>query len=222
MNQNVRLCNLPTRLFEKNPKLVDISMDGNNFTTIDQHKFPLHQLKRLKLGNNPFECTCGLSWLWYLSKRTRSSASSDYGEYYQNSIVFDTENIFCLKLTNGDIQRIKLIEIDQLELICSPEITNFLLVIVLTLTSIAILFVILKLKKHGFTKTSLHQTDTPISVDKRFEIEQFLCEKNVTNLEHTWESVGDTVKTRRRSEEMEYFILCNKNKNERHLGAVFV
>lgn len=72
MDNNVRMENLPTRIFHGNPKIKFVSVRYNNFKTLEATNFPLDHLHELRLGGNPFQCNCSLSWLWYLIKEQKS------------------------------------------------------------------------------------------------------------------------------------------------------
>ncbi|XP_067009216.2 chondroadherin-like [Anabrus simplex] len=69
MDDNSALQALPTRLFHGNPLLVDISVRGNGFTSLDSAHFPLDQLHSLSLSDNPLHCNCSLLWLWLLTRK---------------------------------------------------------------------------------------------------------------------------------------------------------
>lgn len=60
---------LPQKLFHDKRSLIDISVRGNSFTSLDASQFPLDQLHALALGGNPLHCNCSLLWLWLLTRR---------------------------------------------------------------------------------------------------------------------------------------------------------
>lgn len=83
MDDNPRFTDLPLRLFYNNPKLIEISIRGNNLRTLDAAQFPLDRLQRLQLSNNPLECNCSLLWLWrlttdYVHKNDDADDDDDY------------------------------------------------------------------------------------------------------------------------------------------------
>lgn len=212
---------LPTNLFENNQKLKEISLKGNNLTSIEKQLFSLQQLKNLKLGNNPFECSCSLIWLWQFSKTQvpDENAHSDYGINLNSNVEIDLDNIFCQRSSNGNIERIKLLEMDHLHTLCSPVLNNILSVSILLIIVIVIVFCII-LKHRKRKKTS---SDTTTHVYKRSEIEEYLCEKSVPSPGITWEDRQEKLNHCKRSKETDYFLLCtNKRKDDQHLGIVFV
>lgn len=54
------------RLFQGNPNVLEIYMQGNSLQTLYSAQFPVDQLERLYLGDNPLQCNCSLLWLWRL------------------------------------------------------------------------------------------------------------------------------------------------------------
>ncbi|XP_037952461.1 leucine-rich repeat and immunoglobulin-like domain-containing nogo receptor-interacting protein 2 [Teleopsis dalmanni] len=66
LTSNQLLSDLPMRLFQGNPNIVEIFMQGNNLQTLYAAQFPVDQLEKLHLGDNPLQCNCSLLWLWRL------------------------------------------------------------------------------------------------------------------------------------------------------------
>lgn len=79
LDYNQRFSDLPSKLFHGNPNLIEISLRENGITTLDAAQFPLDQLHRLQLGNNPLQCNCSLQWLWILT--------TDYEQHLRSAVV---------------------------------------------------------------------------------------------------------------------------------------
>lgn len=54
------------RMFQGNPNIVEIYMQANSLQTLYAAQFPIDQLEKLYLGDNPLQCNCTLFWLWRL------------------------------------------------------------------------------------------------------------------------------------------------------------
>lgn len=54
------------RLFQGNPNIVEVYMQANSLQTLYAAQFPIDQLEKLYLGDNPLQCNCTLFWLWRL------------------------------------------------------------------------------------------------------------------------------------------------------------
>nr|XP_014085755.1 uncharacterized protein LOC106614497 [Bactrocera oleae] len=66
LTNNLQLYDIPMRLFQGNPNVLEIYMQGNSLQTLYSAQFPVDQLERLYLGDNPLQCNCSLLWLWRL------------------------------------------------------------------------------------------------------------------------------------------------------------
>ncbi|XP_053963680.1 nyctalopin [Anastrepha ludens] len=66
LSNNPQLYDIPMRLFQGNPNVLEIYMQGNSLQTLYSAQFPVDQLERLYLGDNPLQCNCSLLWLWRL------------------------------------------------------------------------------------------------------------------------------------------------------------
>lgn len=66
LNNNPLLGDLPMRLFQGNPNIVEVYMQSNSLQTLYAAQFPIDQLEILYLGDNPLQCNCTLFWLWRL------------------------------------------------------------------------------------------------------------------------------------------------------------
>lgn len=54
------------RLFQGNPNIVEVHLQANSLHTLYAAQFPIDQLEKLYLGDNPLQCNCSLFWLWRL------------------------------------------------------------------------------------------------------------------------------------------------------------
>ncbi|KAL9920250.1 fish-lips isoform 1-T6 [Glossina fuscipes fuscipes] len=66
INRNPLLNDIPMRLFQGNPNIIEIYMQANSLQTLYAAQFPIDQLEKLYLGDNPLQCNCTLFWLWRL------------------------------------------------------------------------------------------------------------------------------------------------------------
>lgn len=66
LNFNPQLSDIPMRLFQGNPNILEVYMQSNSLQTLYSAQFPVDQLQKLYLGDNPLQCNCSLLWLWRL------------------------------------------------------------------------------------------------------------------------------------------------------------
>lgn len=141
MDNNIRMENLPTRLFHGNPKINLISIRHNNFKTLEATNFPLDQLRELRLGGNPFQCNCSLSWLWYLIKEHKSKSSKNNNTTLNSEtkvssdFILDEQDIIC----DGpeELHNVLLVAASQNEIECNINWISALSVAI-TLTLIVV------------------------------------------------------------------------------------
>ncbi|XP_026319722.1 leucine-rich repeats and immunoglobulin-like domains protein 2 [Hyposmocoma kahamanoa] len=74
MNENVKVGEVPPRLFHGNPKLTHIYMKNNALETLEASHFPIDSLQELEISGNPFVCNCSLLWLWKLGMECEVSS----------------------------------------------------------------------------------------------------------------------------------------------------
>lgn len=74
MNENVKVREVPPRLFHGNPKLTHIYMKNNALETLEASHFPIDSLQELEISGNPFVCNCSLLWLWKLGMECEVSS----------------------------------------------------------------------------------------------------------------------------------------------------
>lgn len=70
MNENMKVKEVPPRLFHGNPKLTHIYMRNNALDTLEASHFPIDRLQELEISGNPFICNCSLLWLWKLGRES--------------------------------------------------------------------------------------------------------------------------------------------------------
>jgi Leucine-rich repeat (LRR) protein len=61
MDDNEQFSDLPGNLFHGNLNLIELSIKNNKLFQLDAIQFPLDQLKKLTLADNPFVCNCSLN-----------------------------------------------------------------------------------------------------------------------------------------------------------------
>ncbi|XP_011180198.2 nyctalopin [Zeugodacus cucurbitae] len=79
LSNNLQLYDIPMRLFQGNPNVLEIYMQGNSLQTLYSAQFPVDQLERLYLGDNPLQCNCSLLWLWRLVTGNFDGESNNAG-----------------------------------------------------------------------------------------------------------------------------------------------
>ncbi|XP_037968681.2 protein artichoke-like [Plutella xylostella] len=73
MNENVKVREIPPRLFHGNPKLTHIYIKNNALDTLEAAHFPIDKLQELQISGNPFVCNCSLLWLWKLGRECEAN-----------------------------------------------------------------------------------------------------------------------------------------------------
>lgn len=73
MNENLKIRDVPPRLFHGNPKLTHVFMRNNALETLEASHFPIDRLQELQISGNPFVCNCSLLWLWKLGREYDTS-----------------------------------------------------------------------------------------------------------------------------------------------------
>uniref|UniRef100_A0A336MVZ7 CSON004955 protein n=1 Tax=Culicoides sonorensis TaxID=179676 RepID=A0A336MVZ7_CULSO len=209
LENNIQFSELPLRLFHGNPNLVDISIRGNKLHTLDAIQFPLDNLQRLMLANNPLECNCSLLWLWRLV--TENDVSSDKSvtstttHHEMNNLIIDRDEIACF--ITDDSQKIKkpLRKMYENEINCPAHLITIISAI-LTLLLVAIVVIsmlyymkVTKQRKHIVeeAKNVCSERIVPQKID-RVELERYLAQQTIANDYHAlrpWEvPIKDAVK----------------------------
>lgn len=102
MDDNGAITTMPPNLYRNNPKLIDIRVRRNSLQQLDATHFPLVQLHRLAVAQNPLVCNCSLLWLWHLTQKPtaeeRARFESDHNVRMPRSssfVLVDKENVTC-------------------------------------------------------------------------------------------------------------------------------
>lgn len=93
MNENVKVREVPPRLFHGNPKLTHIYMRNNALETLEASHFPIDRLQELEISGNPFVCNCSLLWLWKLGME--SEINSRRSKNTSTVLKIDYEDVKC-------------------------------------------------------------------------------------------------------------------------------
>lgn len=93
MNENVKVREVPPRLFHGNPKLTHIYMKNNALETLEASHFPVDRLQELEISGNPFVCNCSLLWLWKLGME--SEINSRRFKNTSTILKIDYEDVKC-------------------------------------------------------------------------------------------------------------------------------
>lgn len=178
---------LPSNLFQTNQKLIEISIQRNNLSQLHQQQLPVHQLKRLTLGYNPFKCDCSLMWLWQLVPLTRMQASnhSSGGLTQRNGVspgtnflqLVDIESVYCFQRNGETSEQIKLTDMDDFHTDCNRFLNPFICAIVIIFALLFILISYYRCKYLSSRDNILHATTAHEIIEKRSELERYLSEK---------------------------------------------
>lgn len=93
MNENIKVREVPPRLFHGNPKLTHIYMKNNALETLEASHFPIDRLQELEISGNPFVCNCSLLWLWKLGME--SEINSRRSKNTSTVLKVDYEDVKC-------------------------------------------------------------------------------------------------------------------------------
>lgn len=93
MNENIKVREVPPRLFHGNPKLTHIYMRNNALETLEAAHFPIDRLQELEISGNPFVCNCSLLWLWKLG--IESEINSRKSKNTSTILKIDYEDMRC-------------------------------------------------------------------------------------------------------------------------------
>lgn len=135
MNENIKVREVPPRLFHGNPKLTHIFMRNNALETLEASHFPIDTLLELEISGNPFVCNCSLLWLWKLGRdrELRSKKS----ENVSTVLKIDYEEVKCSSPEHLD--GVIFIQIPESEFGCS---SGWVIVAVVVLTVSIIISVV--------------------------------------------------------------------------------
>lgn len=93
MNENVKMNEVPPRLFHGNPKLTHVYIRNNALETLEASHFPIDRLQELEISGNPFTCNCSLLWLWKLGMACE--VSNKRSSNTSTVLTLDYEDIKC-------------------------------------------------------------------------------------------------------------------------------
>lgn len=208
LENNKQFSELPLRLFHGNPNLVDISIRGNNLQTLDAIQFPLDNLQRLMLADNPLVCNCSLLWLWRLTTENEvpvENGAVSNGFRSNDNLIIDRHEIACF--VDDDKQKIRrpLSQMSENEINCPAHlITIISSILTLLLISIVIVSMLYYMKVSKRRKNVVEEAKNvcnerivPQKID-RVELERYLATQAIANDYHAlrpWEvPIKDAVK----------------------------
>ncbi|CAH1639594.1 unnamed protein product [Spodoptera littoralis] len=127
MNENVKVGEVPPRLFHGNPKLTHIYMKNNALVALEASHFPIDRLQELEIAGNPFACNCSLLWLWKLGRE--SEISSRKSGNSSSILKIDYEDVKCA--APAHLKGVLFVQIPESEFGCS---SGWVIVAVVVLT----------------------------------------------------------------------------------------
>lgn len=188
LDNNPLFADLPPRLFHGNPNLIEISIRGNNIKRIDAGQFPLDQLQRLRLADNPLECNCSLLWLWRLTNgHYQNDDEINSKSNSTNILLLDKDKIGC-DLYKEKVYRYNLRLMSESDIKCPAHIVTIIcaimsiLVVVMTGTSVLVYmkFIKRRRKKILHERKNVNERIVPQQVDK-LELERYLAAQALSN-----------------------------------------
>lgn len=135
MNENVKVREVPPRLFHGNPKLTNIYIRNNALETLEASHFPIDRLQELEISGNPFVCNCSLLWLWKLGRE--SEINSKNSENKTTLLKIDYEDMKCAAPLH--LKGVLFVQIPESEYGCS---SGWVIVAVVVLTVSVIISVV--------------------------------------------------------------------------------
>ncbi|CAH0695088.1 unnamed protein product [Spodoptera exigua] len=135
MNENVKVGDVPPRLFHGNPKLTHIYMKNNALVALEASHFPIDRLQELEIAGNPFTCNCSLLWLWKLGRE--SEISSRKSGNTSSILKIDYEDVKCA--APAHLKGVLFVQIPESEFGCS---SGWVIVAVVVLTVSIIISVV--------------------------------------------------------------------------------
>ncbi|CAB3239809.1 unnamed protein product [Arctia plantaginis] len=135
MNENLKVNEVPPRLFHGNPKLTHIYMRNNALVALEAAHFPIDRLQELEISGNPFVCNCSILWLWKLGRE--SEISNKKSGNASSILKIDYENVKCA--TPAHLNGVLFIQIPESEFGCS---NGWVIVAIVVLTVSIIISVV--------------------------------------------------------------------------------
>lgn len=127
MNENVKVGDVPPRLFHGNPKLTHIYMRNNALVALEASHFPIDRLQELEIAGNPFACNCSLLWLWKLGRESEISTRKSGNA--STILKIDYEDVKCA--APAHLKGVLFVQIPESEFGCS---SGWVIVAVVVLT----------------------------------------------------------------------------------------
>ncbi|XP_075970754.1 uncharacterized protein LOC142973081 [Anticarsia gemmatalis] len=127
MNENVKVGEVPPRLFHGNPKLTHIYMRNNALVALEASHFPIDRLQELEISGNPFVCNCSILWLWKLGRE--SEISNKKSGNASSILKIDYEDVKCA--APAHLNGVLFVQIPESEFGCS---SGWVIVAVVVLT----------------------------------------------------------------------------------------
>ncbi|KAG6447317.1 LOW QUALITY PROTEIN: protein artichoke [Manduca sexta] len=135
MNENVKVREVPSRLFHGNPKLTHVYMRNNALETLEASHFPIDRLQELEISGNPFVCNCSLLWLWKLGKDSEITIKKSGNA--SSILKIDYEDMKCASPLH--LKGVLFVQIPESEFGCS---SGWVIVAVVVLTVSIIISVV--------------------------------------------------------------------------------
>lgn len=127
MNENLKVREVPPRLFHGNPKLTYIYIQNNALVSLEASHFPIDRLQELKISGNPFVCNCSILWLWKLGRE--SEISNKKTGNASSILKIDYEDLKCAAPI--DLNGVLFVQIPESQFGCS---SGWVIVAVVVLT----------------------------------------------------------------------------------------
>lgn len=135
LNENLKVRDVPSRLFHGNPKLTHIYIRNNALETLEASHFPIDTLQELEISGNPFSCNCSLLWLWKLGRN--SEIRGKKSDNTSAILKIDYEDVKCS--APGHLKGVLFVQIPESEFGCS---NGWVVVAVVVLTVSIIISVV--------------------------------------------------------------------------------
>lgn len=135
MNENLKVNDVPPRLFHGNPKLTHIYMRNNALVALEAAHFPIDRLQELEISGNPFVCNCSILWLWKLGRE--SEISNKKSGNASSILKIDYVNVKCA--APAHLNSVLFVQIPESEFGCS---NGWVIVAIVVLTVSIIISVV--------------------------------------------------------------------------------
>ncbi|CAG9796733.1 unnamed protein product [Diatraea saccharalis] len=135
MNENVKVREVPPRLFHGNPKLTHVYMRNNALETLEASHFPIDRLQELEISGNPFVCNCSILWLWKLGRESEINHKKSGNA--SSILKIDYEDVKCAAPEN--LKGVMFVQVPESEFGCS---NGWVIVAVVVLTVSIIISVV--------------------------------------------------------------------------------